>query len=54
MKKGLVKVMFKMESSQLEVLRSEATRRMAERKAGRIDTSEVVREAVAAWINRRK
>ncbi len=35
--------------------RAEATRRMLERKAGRIDASEVAREAAAdAWIAKRK
>lgn len=54
MKKGLVKAMFSMESRQLEALRAEATRRMVERKAGRIDASEVLREAVDAWLKRKR
>jgi hypothetical protein len=49
---GLVKVMFKMDPQQLAALRAEATRRMADRGAGLIDTSELVREAVAAWLKR--
>lgn len=54
MKKGLTKATFSLEPAQLEVLRAEATRRMQERKAGRIDASEVVREAIEAWAKRRR
>ena len=54
MKKGLVKVMWSVEPKQLDELRREATRRMVERHAGRIDTSEVVREAFDAWIATQK
>jgi hypothetical protein len=53
MKKPLVKAMFKVSPAQLEALRAEATRRMVERKAGRIDASEVLREALDLWIRRR-
>ena len=53
MKKGLVKVMWSVEPKQLEALRREAVKRMVERGAGRIDTSEVVREAFDAWIQKR-
>ena len=52
MKKGLVKVMFSVDPRQLDALRREATLRMVERRAGRIDTSEVVREAFAFWIQK--
>jgi hypothetical protein len=34
--------------------RAEATRCMVERKAGRSDASEVLREATDAWMKRRK
>jgi hypothetical protein len=54
MKKGLVKAMFSMEAHQLAALRAEATRRMVERGRGRLDASEVVREAVDAWLKRRR
>ena len=50
MKKGLVKAMWSVEPKQLEALRREAVKRMVERGAGRIDTSEVVREAFDAWM----
>jgi hypothetical protein len=53
MKKGLVKAMFSMEPRHLEELRREAARRMVERGAGRVDTSELVREAVEAWLRKR-
>jgi hypothetical protein len=52
MKKGLVKVMFSVDPRQLDALRREATLRMVERRAGRIDTSEVVREALSFWIQK--
>jgi len=52
MKKGFVKVMFSMDPRHLEELRREAARRMIERGAGRVDTSELVREAVEAWLRR--
>lgn len=54
MKKGLVKTMFSVEPRQLEALREEATLRMQERKVGRIDASEVLREALDAWMKRRR
>jgi hypothetical protein len=53
MKKGLVKAMFSVEPRQLEALRAEATKRMVERGRGRLDASEVVREAIALWLRRR-
>lgn len=43
---NLIKAMFKIRPDQLKALRAEATRRMVERSAGRIDASEVLREAV--------
>jgi hypothetical protein len=53
MKKGLVKQIFSVEPRQLEALRAEATRRMVERSRGRPDASEVLREAVDAWMRKR-
>jgi hypothetical protein len=54
MKKGLARAVFSVEPRQLEALRAEAARRMVERKAGRIDASEVLREAIDAWMAKRK
>ncbi len=54
MKKGLVKVMWSVDPKQLLELRREAMKRMVDRGAGRIDTSEVVREAFDAWIAAQK
>lgn len=53
-KKGLEKAMFRLEPEQLEALRREALRRAAERGSMKPDASEVVREAVAAWMKRRR
>jgi hypothetical protein len=53
MKKPYLKVMFKIAPDQLEALRAEAMRRAKERQRGRIDASEVLREAVDAWMKRR-
>lgn len=50
MRKGLVKAIFSMDPTDLERLRREAARRMVERRAGRVDASELVREAVALWL----
>jgi hypothetical protein len=44
--------MFRLEPEQLEALRREALRRAAERGSMKPDASEVVREAVAAWLRR--
>lgn len=54
MKKGLFKAQFSMSGEQLEALRVEATRRMNERGVRKIDTSEILREAVDQWMKRRK
>ncbi len=54
MKKDYLKVMFKIAPDQLEALRAEAMRRAKERNRGRIDASEVLREAVDAWMRKRK
>jgi hypothetical protein len=52
MKKGLEKAMFSMDPGHLRELRREAAKRMADRGAGRADTSELVREAVEAWLKK--
>lgn len=54
MKKPYLKVMFKIAPDQLEALRAEAMRRAKDRQRGRIDASEVLREAVDAWMKRRR
>lgn len=53
MRKHLVKQVFSIDPEQLDALRAEATRRMVERKTGRPDASEVLREALASWMKRR-
>jgi hypothetical protein len=52
-KKGFSKATFSMDPEQLVGLRREAARRMVERGAGRVDASELVREAVGAWLRKR-
>ena len=54
MTRGLVRTVVALEPRQVEALRAEAVRRMLARKAGRIDAGEIVREAVDAWMKRRK
>lgn len=49
-KGGLVQVMLTLDPEHLAVLREEADRRAKERKRARSDVSEIVREAVAAWV----
>jgi hypothetical protein len=49
-KGGLVQVMMTLDPDHLRVLREEAERRAKERKRARSDVSEIVREAVAAWV----
>jgi hypothetical protein len=53
MRKGLHKAQFSMTGEQLEALRVEATKRMNARGGRKIDTSEVLREAVDHWLKRR-
>jgi hypothetical protein len=52
--KGLEKAMFRLEPGQLQALRREALRRAGERGSMKPDASELVREAVEAWLPRRK
>lgn len=49
-KKGLEKVMYRLDPKQIQALRAEAFRRAEERGSGRPDASEVLREIVDAWI----
>jgi hypothetical protein len=51
-KKGLEKVMYRLEPRQIAALRSEAFRRAQERSTGRPDASEVLREVLDAWLSR--
>ena len=51
-KKGLEKVMYRLEPGQIRALRSEAFRRAQERGSGRPDASEVLRELVDVWMSR--
>lgn len=52
-KKGLEKVMFRLEPEQLQALRREAIKLAAKRGSMKPDASELVREALAAWLRRR-
>jgi len=49
-KKGLEKVTFRLEPAQIETLQREAFRRAEERGSLKPDSSELVREALAAWF----
>jgi hypothetical protein len=49
-KRGLMRTVVGLEPEQVEVLRREAMERMVERKVGRMDAGEVVREAVDTWV----
>jgi len=49
-KSGLVQVAVMLRAEDLDALRAEAVRRMIERKAGRADMSEVLREVIAPWV----
>lgn len=49
-KRGLTRTVVALEPEQVEVLRREAMERMVQRRVGRMDTGEVVREAVDAWV----
>jgi hypothetical protein len=51
---GFVKVLISMEPDQHEALKAEALRRAAARGTLRPDASELVREAIAAWLAKRK
>lgn len=51
--KGLKPVVVRLEPAQLAALKREALRRAAERGSGQLDQSEIVREALAAWLKRR-
>jgi hypothetical protein len=53
-KKGLVKVMYRMHPRQAAALRAEAFRRAEKRPVGRPDASEVLREIVEAWLEKRE
>ncbi|ACL66747.1 hypothetical protein A2cp1_3417 [Anaeromyxobacter dehalogenans 2CP-1] len=52
--KGFVKGQWTLTPEQDDALREEATRRMIERGARRVDASEVMREILDAWLKRRK
>jgi len=48
--KGLVRVPARLQRWQAAALEREAKRRMGERRRGRIDVSEVIRDAVSVWM----
>jgi hypothetical protein len=48
--KKLVRVPVRLAPAQAAALEREANRRMAERERGRMDVSEVIREAVSLWM----
>lgn len=48
--KGLKPATFRFEAGQLEALRAEALRRAVARGSGKPDASELVRDAVDAWL----
>ncbi len=50
---GLTRATFSIELEQLAALQVEATKRMRERGSLKPDASEVVREALEAWMKRR-
>jgi hypothetical protein len=49
-KKGHVLAAYRLRPEQIATLRREALKRAAERGSGKPDASEIVREAVDAWI----
>jgi hypothetical protein len=49
-KRGLERAVVALTPEELEVVRDEAIHRMKERKVGRVDAGEVVREAVDTWV----
>jgi carbamoylphosphate synthase large subunit len=51
---GFVKATFSLDPEQLAGVVAEANRRALARGAMRSDASEVVREAIVAWLGRRK
>jgi len=53
-KGGLVQVTLTLDPAHLETLRAEALRRARARKSARSDVSELVREAIAAWLKSAK
>ena len=52
--KGLEKATFRLESAQIAALKAEALRRASKSGSMKPDASELVREALAAWIGKRK
>src|SRR6266540_3906534 len=53
-KKGFVKMMYRMHPRQVAALRAEAFRRAEKLTVGRPDASEVLREIVDAWLEKRR
>lgn len=53
-KKGLKAATYRMEPGQIDALQREALKRAQERGSFKADASEIVREAVDAWIAKRK
>lgn len=53
-KKGLKPVLVRLEPTQITALKAEAMRRAAERGTIKPDASEIVREALAAWMARKR
>jgi hypothetical protein len=51
-KGGLVQVTLTLEPADLSALREVAKRRATARKTARADVSEIVREAIRAWLKR--
>ncbi len=51
-KGGLVQVTLTLDPEALEKLRAEAVRRARARKSARSDVSELVREAIEAWLTK--
>lgn len=52
-KKGFVKVMYRMHPRHVAALRAEAFRRSEKLAVGRPDASEVLREIVDSWLDKR-
>lgn len=51
--KGLKPVVVRLEPAQIQALKAEALRRATDRGSMKPDASELVREALAAWMKRR-
>lgn len=49
-KRGHKLAAYRMRLDQIEALRTEALKRAADRKSGKPDASEIVRDAVDAWL----